>query len=234
MKPVVMSLRYTASQGIAQRGYREQEGEENSVNRGNFRELLHLIGEFDVTVAMKLNDNPQNAKDTHQDIQNEIFQIMADMVRSEISAEIREAECFALMVDETKDVSKSEQLSIVVRYIKGEQVREEFLHVRRTEGLDADSLLSTIKQTLSQCNIDPHMCVGQCYDGAAVMSGCKNGVQQKFKKEVPNALYIHCHAHRLNLVLVDVVRNVEAAAYFFETVQMLYNFFATQSPMILS
>lgn len=102
------------------------------------------------------------------------------MVRSEISAEIREAECFALMVDETKDVSKSEQLSIVVRYIKGEQVREEFLHFRRTEGLDADSLLSTSKQTLSQCNIDPHMCVGQCYDGAAVMSGCKNGVQQKF------------------------------------------------------
>ncbi|KAI4825431.1 hypothetical protein KUCAC02_021111 [Chaenocephalus aceratus] len=80
---------------------------------------------------------------------------VADKVRSEISAEIREAECFALMVDETKDVSKSEQLSIVVRYLKGEQVREEFLHFRSTEGLDANSLLSTIKQTLSQCNIDP-------------------------------------------------------------------------------
>ncbi|CAK6979962.1 hypothetical protein NHX12_016273 [Scomber scombrus] len=58
------------------------------------------------------------------------------------------------------------------------------------------------------------------------MSGSKSGVQQKFKKDVPQALYIHCHAHRLNLVLVDVVRNVEAAAEFFETVQMLNNFFS--------
>lgn len=58
------------------------------------------------------------------------------------------------------------------------------------------------------------------------MLGCKNGVQQKFKKGVPSALYIHCHAHGLNLVLVDAVSNVEAAAEFFETVQMLYNFFS--------
>lgn len=223
MAAVVKSLRYTACQGIAQRGHREGE---DSENKGNFLEVLNLISEFDTTVAKKLKDNPQNAKYTHKDIQNEIFQVMADMVRNDISAEIREAECFALLVDETKDVSKCEQLSVVVRYLRGEEVREEFLHFKHTEGLDADSLLRTIKQTLSQCNIDLKMCVGQCYDGAAVMSGCKNGVQQKLKSEVPEALYIHCHAHRLNLVLVDVVRNVEGAADFFETVQMLYNFFA--------
>ncbi|KAJ4920895.1 hypothetical protein JOQ06_014242 [Pogonophryne albipinna] len=93
------------------------------------------------------------------------------------------------MVDETKDVSKSEQLSIVVRYLKEEQVRKEFLHFRRTEGLDADSLLSTIKQTLSQCNINPHMCVGQCYDGADVMSetrwSCQYTALVAIRKSLP-------------------------------------------------
>lgn len=44
------------------------------------------------------------------------------------------------------------------------------------------------------------------------MLGCKYGVQHTFKKkDVPHAFYIHCHAHRLNLVLVDVVSNVDAA-----------------------
>lgn len=152
MRAVVVSLRYTACQGIAQRGHREDEG---SGNKGNFVELLNVIGE---TVAKKLIDNPRNAKYTHKDIQNEIFQIMADMVRSEISEEIREAEHFALMVDGSKDICKSEQISIVVRYLKGEEVREEFLHFTHADGLDTDLLLRSIEQTLGQCNIDKNVC----------------------------------------------------------------------------
>ncbi len=80
----------------------------------------------------------------------------------------------------------------------------EFLNFTPADGLNADSLLQCIKRTLSQCNIDVSACIGQCYDGAVVMSGCNNGVQEKFRKEVPHALYVHCHAHRLNFTLVDV------------------------------
>ncbi|KAK0146464.1 Zinc finger MYM-type protein 1 [Merluccius polli] len=58
------------------------------------------------------------------------------------------------------------------------------------------------------------------------MAGCNNGVQELFRREVPQAIYVHCHAHRLNLVLVDCVHNVDAAADFFETVQKLYKFFS--------
>ena len=223
MKAVVESLRYTACQGIAQRGHAE---DEESTNRGNFIELLHLISMFDSTVAKKIASNPSNAKYTHHDIQNEIFSVMANMLRKEISDEVKEAEYFALMVDESKDVSKKEQISIVVRYLNGGTVHEEFLHFAVADGLVADSLLNSIKSTLSLCNIDVNACIGQCYDGAAVMSGCHSGVQQRFREEVPQALYIHCHAHRLNLVLVDCVHNVKTAAEFFETVQMLYNFFS--------
>lgn len=74
-------------------------------------------------------------------------------------------------------------------------MREEFLHFTAANGLDADSLLASIKHTLSLCNIDIHRCVGQCYDGASVMSGCNNGVQEKFRKEVPQAIYIYIAMH---------------------------------------
>lgn len=73
MKAVVESLRYTACQGIAQRGHSEAE---ESSNRGNFRELLDVIGLFDPVVKKKLDNNPSNAKYIHHDIQNEIFSVI--------------------------------------------------------------------------------------------------------------------------------------------------------------
>lgn len=98
MKAVVESLRFTACQGIAQRGHREGQ---SSHNLGNFRKLLHVIAKFDPTVDRKLATNPSNAKYTHHDIQNEIFAVMAEMIRKKISDEVRDAECFAVLVDES-------------------------------------------------------------------------------------------------------------------------------------
>lgn len=148
MKAVVESLRFTACQGIAQRGHRE--GEE-SQNFGNFRELLHVIAKFDPTVDRKLATNPSNAKYTHHDIQNEIFAVMAEIIRKKISDEVRDAECFAVLVDESKDTSKKEQISVIVQFLQPEsgEVHEEFLHFTAADGLDADSLLASIKHTLS-------------------------------------------------------------------------------------
>ena len=49
------------------------------------------------------------------------------------------------------------------------------------------------------------------YDGASVMSRCCFGVQQRIRELNPHAIYIHCHAHCLNLVLVDCVKSNSAA-----------------------
>lgn len=45
---------------------------------------------------------------------------MTDIVRKKISAEIQEAGYYSIMADESKDVNKKEQLSVVLRYILGE------------------------------------------------------------------------------------------------------------------
>ena len=143
---------------------------------------------FDKKVANKISQNSLNAKYTHHEIQNKIFNIMANMVRKQISDEIKEAGHFSMMVDESKDISKKEHISVVICYLYNETVLEEFLHFTPAEGLDADSLVTSIKMTLSQCNIDVNSCIGQCYDGVAVMAGCNNRVQEKLRKEVPQAL----------------------------------------------
>lgn len=67
-------LRFTAVQGIAQRGHDESQ---DSENRGNFLELLELISKHNSIVAKKIK-GPQNARYVHPSIQNEILDILAN------------------------------------------------------------------------------------------------------------------------------------------------------------
>ena len=54
------------------------------------------------------------------------------------------------------------------------------------------------------------------------MSGCCSGVQQRIKQVAPQAIYVHCYAHCLNLVLVDTTKAVSEAAEFFAMMEKLY------------
>ena len=69
--------------------------------------------------------------------------------------------------------------------------------------MDASSLTELIQTALSSMGLDPSMAVAQCYDGAAAMSGVKTGVQARMREKCEKAVYVHCWAHRLNLMLVN-------------------------------
>ncbi|XP_065668169.1 zinc finger MYM-type protein 1-like [Hydra vulgaris] len=57
------------------------------------------------------------------------------------------------------------------------------------------------------------------------MSGIYNGVQALFKKNQPNAMYMHCAAHNLNLVINDPVKCCVEVASFFVMLEDVYSFF---------
>lgn len=56
------------------------------------------------------------------------------------------------------------------------------------------------------------------------MSGSAGGVQGKKRERAPNATYLHCHAHRLNQVSVNVLGGNDEAQYFLSVLQTLYSF----------
>jgi hypothetical protein len=60
------------------------------------------------------------------------------------------------------------------------------------------------KYGLDYCN----NLIGQGNDGTPKMSGKHGGVAAIIKEIATKALYVHCHAHRLNLVLVDTVAEI--------------------------
>ena len=61
-------------------------------------------------------------------------------------------------------------------------------------------LFNLVHSVLHEFDIDNKL-VGQCYDGACIMFGHLIGLQARVKELAPNALFTHCLAHRLNLVL---------------------------------
>ena len=61
------------------------------------------------------------------------------------------------------------------------------------------------------------------------MSGKISGVQQRICQKIPQALYVHCFAHRLNLAKVETVKSVVPVADFFAIFQTCYNFLSESS-----
>lgn len=107
-------------------------------------------------------------------------------------------------------------MSVCVRYTKNFEVFERFIgFLNVSEKQDAESLSYAILNFLKFCKFDHIPIIGQSYDGANVMSGRKGGVQAKMIKHYPYATYIHCMAHKLNLIVVDMCKNVNVSTNLF-------------------
>ncbi|XP_011403267.1 PREDICTED: zinc finger MYM-type protein 1-like [Amphimedon queenslandica] len=234
IKSIAEILLLCSKQEISFRGHDETE---SSLNKGNFLEILNLLSKHDPAVNERLSHGPRNAKYTSHMIQNNIIAVMATLVRKNICISIQKAGFYSLMVDETKDLSKQEQISFVVRYVDGDTkpaaIKERFLTFYPAASLDAESLTQYIVNTLSNYNLDPQLMVSQGYDGAAVMSGHCSGVQQRVRQVAPHAIYVHCYAHILNLVLVDCVKNNSFASEFFSLLQSLYVLLSTSKAHVV-
>lgn len=71
----------------------------------------------------------------------------------------------------------------------------------------AETLFNLVHLALERYNYKSKL-IAQCYDGASVMSGHLNGLQVRIKEVAPQAVFVHCLAHRLNLVLQQSVGKI--------------------------
>ena len=144
-------------------------------------------------------------------IQNELIDCVGAWIRQQLFHEVAEARFFSILADETTDCSNREQLTLVFRFVDGEnQIREEFLYFIEAPSTTGEALADLLLTQVRMYSLDPSMIRGQGYDGAASMCGKQRGAAtQQFLL----ALYVHCSAHVLNLCIVkaceiQAVRNV--------------------------
>ena len=114
---------------------------------------------------------------TSHDVQNEILQLMSQSVLREVLETIRKRDFFAILADETADISRKELLSFSIRTVDDNLHAEEVaLGLYSIDKCNADYITKVILNILERFAIPLHSLHGQCYDGAAVMSGKLNGV----------------------------------------------------------
>ncbi|XP_060881711.1 zinc finger MYM-type protein 1-like [Metopolophium dirhodum] len=206
MSSLIDVVLYLAKQGIAFRGHNENL---DSLNQGNYKEMCHMVFSKFMPDLKNVYENKINH--TSWKVQDEIIKISADLIKEIIVEEIVVSGNFALMVDEARS-HKEEQLSVCVRYAVGLEARERFLQfIDVSNGQTANHIISAVFncfQNLS-ININTLNIVAQSYDGASVMAGHLGGVQAKIKQQFPCAIYTHCMAHRLNLIVVDMCKGIK-------------------------
>ncbi|CAM4956510.1 unnamed protein product, partial [Rotaria socialis] len=227
---ICSTLRFLARQMISFRGHEENE---KSSNQGNFLEILRWASETDPLIKSIFEDSTGNASYLSHDIQNELIHIMSNEIREKISSMLNSNK-YALMADECRDIRGTQQLSIVIRFVpnsnncttdKNYVVKEYFLGFIPLEKFDATTLANNIVEFLNHWKIPLESCICLCFDGASVMPGCAAGVHVLLKKYMPKGIYIHCAAHRLNLVISDTCKVVCYVSDYFSIVSHIYSFF---------
>ncbi|XP_044425427.1 zinc finger MYM-type protein 1 [Triticum aestivum] len=221
LKVSIAVVKWLAFQACAFRGHDERP---ESKNQGNFLEMVKLLAEFNPEIAkVVLGNAPYGAKYTSHDIQNEILSIFASKIRKHIREEVGDYK-YSILVDETCDASKREQMALVLRFAdKGGILQERFfdlIHVANTRSLTLKNELSFV---LSNNGFDIQNLRGQGYDGASNMRGELNGLQALFLHKCPYAYYVHCYAHRLQLALVDASKEVVPISQFFQKLIFIIN-----------
>ncbi|XP_033762649.1 zinc finger MYM-type protein 1-like [Pecten maximus] len=161
-------------------------------------------------------------KYTSPAIQNEIIGLCEQAIREHIVEKCNNAVCYSFLADEATDASTMEQIAMVVRFYSesDKMVREDFIGFVTAESTTGEALATKFIDGQRNAGLNIHKMRGQGYDGASNMSGRHRGVQARIKEVVPEAIYIHCKAHSLNLAIVHACREV-LVRNMFDTVQQI-------------
>lgn len=209
--------------GLAFRGHDESD---TSTNRGNYVEFMKVLGHYDSDLK-SLIENKGVFRGLSPQIQNDIIDSVSKYMELEIKREVSEAPFVAIILDEATDISMKAQISSVLRFVsENGQIQERFLHFKDiSQDRSANALFLHATQVLAEFNCASKL-VAQTYDGAAVMAGEHAGLQAKLREVCKDAIFVHCYAHRLNLVLSQSVSSIKPVKVFFGSLSGFGAFFS--------
>ncbi|XP_030969886.1 uncharacterized protein LOC115990174 [Quercus lobata] len=154
-------------QGLAFHGHDEFK---DSNNQGNFLELLWFLAKHNEEINKAILENaPENHQMTSPDIQKEIANVAAIETINAIIKDIGDS-LFAIIVDESCDMSTKEQLAIALHCVdKLGHVNEHFLGITHVNNTTAVTLKSAIKEIFNKHSLSISRLRGQGYNRASNM-----------------------------------------------------------------
>ena len=155
-----------------------------------------------------------------------MVQLLAHKVLRSLISDLLSQRWFALLADETRDVSNREQLVVNLRWVsENYDINEDFFGLVKLDDTTANSIYLSLKNFLISLGIPFENCKGQGYDGARNFQGHVTGVAKRFEDDNNSAISIHCLAHCVNLCLQDIARDSkcvkEALNFSMEVIQLI-------------
>ncbi|KDO51959.1 hypothetical protein CISIN_1g039830mg, partial [Citrus sinensis] len=207
LKTSIVATKWLAKQACAFRGHDESV---NSLNRGNFIELIKLLVTMNEEINKVVLENaPKNTQYIAPKIQKELLNIIANKVRHKIREEVDDAK-FCIIIDEAVDESYKEQMVIILRYVDCDGfIRERFFEIVNVDETKALTLKNEICNMLAHYNLLVENLRGQWYDGASNMADEWNGLQYLF----PNDLSKEVHEVWLFFSKLSSIINFASASF---------------------
>nr|CAI5842561.1 unnamed protein product [Callosobruchus analis] len=122
LKPIIKTIIFLGRQNIPLRGHRNDEPlfldadqDQHLNNEGNFRELLRFP--VDKELENHLLNTTARATYISKRTQNELINCYKDEIRQTLVRRIKKSVYFAVIVDDTTDISYTSQMSLIIRYL---------------------------------------------------------------------------------------------------------------------
>ena len=117
--------------------------------------MIRILASYNDKVAQVVLENaPKSAKYTSPTIQKEILHVIASKVQSKIREDIGDSK-FCIIVDESCDESKREQLALVLRFVDNDGfIQERFFDLSYVKDTAALTLKNEIYAILSHHCLD--------------------------------------------------------------------------------
>lgn len=130
MKRLVSVITFLSSRGLAFRGKEEKF---NSQHNGNYLGLLELISKYDSFLKAHIekygNQEKGNPSYLSKSICNKLMKIMKNSLSTCIIGENKKCKYFSIIMDSTPDLTKVDQMAIVLRYCTSTGVEERLTRI---------------------------------------------------------------------------------------------------------
>ncbi len=102
-----------------------------------------------------------------------MIKVMGIKILQNMALEFRTSPFLTIMADETTDASNQEQVTLFVRWVSDDlQVHEDFFGLYSVPSIDAEILVSVIKDAFLRLNLSFDRVRGQCFATGLLASNC--------------------------------------------------------------